>query len=182
MRAVNYILVVLFISACSAKTISFYVVDESDINYTTFSFYARDKQNLIDQKAKLDSLIEHAIMDQLLKKGYTHTSPSEMYISYKIMSDKTYKNRNNNHYDPLAPNELGYPTGYPTGYPPNYNNLNKNYVIERKEGLLMIELYDNDDKLIWQGTKAYKVGKSTDVRALLINHIELIMTDFKSNL
>ncbi len=150
-------------------------MDESDIDYTTFSFYARDRQNLIAQKATLDSLIEHVITTQLIKKGYTHTSPSEMYIGYRIMADKTFKNNDNNYYNPYSQNGLRYPT--------NYNNLDNNhYVTERKEGVLMIELYNNNDKLIWQGTKAYKVGKSTDIRALLISHIELIMADFKSNL
>jgi len=174
MRIIIYILAALFISACSPKSLSFYVMDESGIDYTTFSFYARDRQNLIEQKATLDSIIEHVITTQLIKKGYTHASPSEMYISYKIMSDKTFKNHNN-YYNPYPQNGLRYPT--------NYNNLYNNYyVTERKEGVLMIELYNNNDKLIWQGSKAYKVGRSTDIRALLINHIELIMADFKSNL
>ncbi len=179
MRSIIYILTILFISACAPKTLSFYVMDESNINYTTFSFYARDRQNLIEQKAKLDSLIENVITSQLLNKGYTHTSPSEMYVSYKIMTDKTYKNQNSNGYDPSAPNGVGYPRNYSS----NYNNqMNNNYVVERKEGVFMIDLYDNNDKLIWQGTKAYKVGKSTDIRALLISHIGLILADFKSNL
>jgi len=100
-----------------------------------------------------------------------------MYVSYKIMTDKTYKNQNTNGYDPSAPNGVGYPRNYSS----NYNNsMSNNYVTERKEGVFMIDLYDNNDKLIWQGTKAYKVGKSTDIRALLISHIELILADFKS--
>ena len=179
MKKLIQLIFFVLLSACSSHVISFYVVDESDINYTTFSFYARDRQSKINQKVKLDSLIENVITGQLLKKGYTHTSPSDIYISYKIMSDKTYKNHNNNQYNPLSQNGLRYPTGFP----PNYNNsLNNGYVTERKEGVLIVDLYNKNDKLIWQGSKAFKVRKSIDTKELLIQYGKEVISAYKSNL
>lgn len=157
--------VLVTLSACTSGVNSFYVVDESKIQFDSFSFYEREKQSLNSKKVKLDSLIEELISKQLIIKGYNKSFPSDVYLSYKIISDKTYKTH----------------TDY--NYPGSsiYNNATPNYynVTERKEGIFMIEVFDQDDKLLWQGSKEFKVNKSTNTIALLENYIEKIIASFK---
>lgn len=164
MKLISYLIILVFLNSCSSSTISFYVVDESSIEFETFSFYAREKLN--SKKIELDSLVESLITTQLVTKGYKKSYPSEMYLSYKIISDKTYKTHTDTN------NYLG---------PSNYNNATPNYyyVTERKEGVFMIEMFNQEDKLLWQGSKAFKVNNSTDTKVLLEKYIEKIMASFK---
>ena len=162
MKILKSLFIVILLGSCSSNTVSFYVVDESSIGFETFSFYAREKSN--SKKIELDSLIEGLITKQLTIHGYKNSYPSDMYLSYKIISDKSYKTHSNN-YNDLSTN--------------NYNSPNYTYVTERKEGILMIEIFNKNDQLLWQGSKAFKVNNSTDTKVLLEKYIVQIMASFK---
>lgn len=168
-------LLLIILSACSSRVISFYVVEENKIQFKTFSFYARSKQNLNPQKVRLDSLIEELISYQLIMNNYKKEYPSDVYIAYKFISDKTF----NTHTDYSPPlNQANY-----TFDNPNLpNNSNFYYVTEQKEGVFMIEIFDNNDKLIWQGSKSFKLNKSTDTKELFQKYVEQIVATFKPRL
>ncbi len=170
MRLFIYIAFLIFLVSCSPKVTSFYVVDENQIHVETFSFYAREQQDLNLQKAELDSLIEKAITQKLINKGYVKTYPSNIYVSYKIMSDKTFKTHTQGTYNPVVPNFNNMP----------YDNFI--YITEHKEGILIIEFYNENDKLLWQGSKSFKVRKSINTQELLIMYAKEITASFKPNL
>ncbi|MCF6360235.1 MAG: DUF4136 domain-containing protein [Cyclobacteriaceae bacterium] len=165
MRFFIYAAIAFFLSSCTTKVISFYVVDESRISFDTFSFYARDIKKLRPQQKLLDSLIERSISNELINKGYNKSYESDIYVSYKItMGTSSTTNIDNQHFN-----------RYNQMYYPNYNVTTTNY----KEGVLLIEFWDKHDKLLWQGSKSFKVRKSVNTRDLLIKYAQQIAFSFK---
>lgn len=165
-QLIPFLLLSIISSCSSSRVVSFYVIEEDKIEFSTFSFYDRNKKNLRPQQEELDRLIEHTIYTELVRKGYTKKNYSDVYISYKITLG-TSSSSNINRY----PNYSSY-------YYPNYNVNTTHY----KEGVLLIEFYSNNDKLIWQGSKSFKVGKSKNTKALLIQYAHEITNSFKPTL
>lgn len=171
MKSNSFIILIISIlvhGSCTPKIMSFYVVDENRLEVNTFSFYGEDNDYQISKKVELDSLIEMAINDQLKINGYKYNYPSDFYITYKVISDKTIEvdNNYNSHNN-------------------NYANqaLNRNYYTkEQKEGVFMIEFFDEHDKLIWQGSREFNVNKSADTKMLFMEFAAQIVNSFKSNL
>ncbi len=159
-------LLIITLSACSSGVISFYVIDESKIDFESFSFYARNEKNLRPQQLELDSLIERAISTELEQKGFAKKIYSDIYISYKITLGTTSTSNFDRHQN------------YSSYYYPNYNVSTSHY----KEGVILIEFYTKNDKLLWQGSKAFKVGKSKNIKLLLIEYAKEIAHSFKPTL
>ncbi len=154
------------IGACSTKVTSFYVVDKDQINFETFSFYARNTKKLRPQQQELDSLLERTISTELIRKGFTNERFSDIFIGYKI----TLGTSSSSNIDPYQ--------NYNSYYYPNYNVNTTHY----KEGVLLIDFYTKEDKLIWQGSKTFKVGKSKNTKLLLVEYAKEITHSFKPNL
>lgn len=164
MKQLIQFLILSIISSCSSsRVVSFYVIDEDKIEFDTFSFYARNNKNLRPQQQELDSLIEQTIYTELVRKGYTKKNYSDVYLSYKIALGTSSSSNINQHQN------------YTSYYYPNYNVNTTHY----KEGVLLIEFYSNNDKLIWQGSKSFKVGKSKNTKALLLQYALEITNSFK---
>ncbi len=165
MKTLIQIILFVLLSACSSNIISFYVINENKIELSTFSFYERKTNNLTPEIKKFDSLVEQSISEALISKGYVKQSYSDVYISYHITTGTTSSsnidnNRYNNNYSP-------------------YQNVNTTHY---KEGVLLIEVFSKQDKLLWQGSKAFKVRKSIDTKELLIAYAKEITNSFKSGL
>ena len=162
----SLLVAVFLFNSCAPNTISFYLEDESKVNFNSYSFYARDVNNLKPQQRQLDSLIELTISNELTKKGFEKKSSSDVYLNYKISigtssSASIERQRYNN-----------------TVYFPEQQVNTSHY----KEGVLLVEIYSNEDNLLWQGSKKFKVGKSSNTPLLLLEYAEEIMHSFKSNL
>lgn len=167
MKRFGYLLFLSFLAACSSsKVISFYVVEEQSINFESFSFYTRNLKDLRPQQKELDSLIELSISTELIRKGFKKRDFADVYVSYKISlgTSSTASVERPRYSSPV--------------YYPN-NNVNTTHY---KEGVLLIEISTKDDKLLWQGSKSFKVGKSTNTRLLLLDYAQEITGNFKPNL
>jgi len=170
MRKLTLFILLLFIGACSPKVVSFYVVDKGKISVDTFSFYARDTKELRPQQKEIDSLIELSITNELLKKGFKELIESDIIVSYQItLGISSTSNVNNQHFNNYRYNRMYYP---------DYNVTTTNY----KEGVLLIEFWNKDEKLIWQGSKSFKVRKSMDTQKLLIEYAKEIASAFNLDL
>ena len=162
-----HVLFFLFVAACSSsKVVSFYVESESQVKFKTFSFYKRNTSNLNARQIRLDSLIENIISDKLKSKGYLLSYPSEAYVSFQITASNT------------STSEVNNPYYYRRTYYPYYNN--DVTVTQYKEGVFLIELYDQNDKLIWQGSKSFKERDSKNIEQLLLQNAAEITDVFKS--
>ncbi len=168
MRKLNPIILLFLISTCTPKVISFYVVDANKISVDSFSFYARDTKELRPQQKELDSLIERSITSELLKKGYKKIGESDIIVSYQItLGTSSTSNVNNQHFNNYQYNRVYYP---------DYNVTTTNY----KEGVLLIEFWNKDEKLLWQGSKTFKVRKSVDTKEMFIEYAKEITSAFKT--
>ena len=163
MRTIYAIILLGILGACSSSVKSFYVVDEDKIDFDTFSFYALNNENLRPKQRRLDRLIEMTIYQVLTEKGFTQKNYPDTYISYKI-SLGTSATSNIDRHQP-----------YRSYYYPEYNISTTQY----KEGLLLIELYTKDDRLLWQGSKTFKVGKSKNTELLLLEMAKEVISAFK---
>jgi len=156
----------VLLSACSSKIVSFYVVDEHKIKLSSFSFYERKTNILSLEQLKIDSLIEQQISQVLLNKGFENQSKSDIYIGYSItLGTTSTSNLENNRF---------YNHNYYS-----YQNVNTTLY---KEGVMLIEIFDEQDKLLWQGSKTFKARKSIATKELLIEYAKDITSAFKSNL
>ena len=169
MKRINFLglfALTIFFNFCSPSTISFYVVDENRINFNSFSFYDRDTKNLRPQQQELDSLIELTISNELIRKGFEKQGSSDVYVGYKVSlgTSSTTSIDRQRYTSPV--------------YYPNNNMSTTHYT----EGVLLIEIYSKEEKLLWQGSKAFKVGKSTNTRMHLLKYSEEIISSFKANL
>ena len=172
MKLFSFAVFVFIITSCASNTISFYVVDENRISFDTFSFYERGSTYIKPQQKSLDSLIENSISMELLNKGYKLRNNSDVYVSFNItMGSSSSTNVDNRNYQTYQ----RYST---PNYYPNYSTTTTDY----KEGVLLIEVWSSEEKLMWQGSKSFKVRKSVDTQALLIQYAREITASFKSNL
>ena len=171
MKAFRYLIAItlgsILLGSCStSKVHSFYVVDESKIKFNTFSFYARKSTKLKPLQKELDSLIELMISTELIRKGFRRENYSDVYVDYKItLGTSSTSSVNRPYYNYIM-------------YPSNYNINTTHY----KEGVLLIELSTKEDKLLWQGSKSFKVRKSINTKDLFIDYVREIIISFKPNL
>jgi len=170
MKGIIYTIIAFLLTACSSHVISFYVVDEPAIQFEYFSFYDRDTEKLRPQQKSLDSLIELSISNVLVSKGFKEQRSSDVYVSYSItLGTSSTSNVDNQHFRPYSNRAF-------SRY--NYNVTTTNY----KEGVLLIELWSKEEKLLWQGSKSFKVRKSINTRELLVSYATEITASFKPNL
>lgn len=154
----------LFARCTASKVVSFYIEDENNIHFQTFSFYKRDIKNLSPEQARLDSLLEQTITEGLKAKGYSKRYPSDVYVSLSITSSNT------------SSSDVNSPSYYRRTYYPYYD-VN---ITQYKEGVFLIEIHNQNDKLIWQGSKTFKVRNSKDTNQLLLQYASEIVGSFKS--
>lgn len=166
MKKVILLSLLALASACSTSVKSFYVVDENKIAFDTFSFYARNDDNLRPKQQELDSLIELSVSEVLIEKGFSKANYPEAYLSYKITLGTS------------STTSIDQYQRYGSNYYPGYNTNTTHY----KEGVLLIEIYSKDDKLLWQGSKSFKVGKSKNTQLLLLEMAREITSAFKLTL
>ena len=157
----------LFVLAgcASSRVVSFYFEDEGQIHFKTFSFYKRDVAALNPTQVRMDSLIESTISEGLISKGYKLDYPSDAYVSFQITTGNT------------SSSQVSNPYYYRRTYYPYYPNDVS--VTNYKEGIFLIEIYNQKDKLIWQGSKTFKERSSKDIKLILLQDAAEIIGSFK---
>lgn len=170
MKRIVLITLLALFSGCSTKVISFYVEDEPKIEFDTFSFYKREVSELNEEQSKLDSLLQLTIENTLIEKGYTKSYPSDVYIGFSITTGTSSTTQ--------SPYDIRYPNYSPYN---RYGNYYYTTTTQYKEGVFLIELYNRDDKLIWQGSKTFKVRSSVPIKDMLLQNATEIMSVFKNH-
>jgi len=146
---------VLSLTGCSAKVVSIYNSDVSNVSYKTFTLQNVRKPNSVSSdNKKLDSLLSKIIIKNLLEKGFKQSSIPDLYASYLINVHSSFETQNNN-YNPYSASSYFDPYSY------NYNT--RTY----KEGVLIIELKNDEGRLVWQGSKTFKLNSKSSIRETL---------------
>ncbi len=159
----------LLVTQCKTRTISFYVVDKDKLSFSTFDFYAKDTEGLTPRQQTTDSLLQHTITQVLQSNGYRQASPAQVYIAYQLttgMATNINSTTNYAHNSPYRYNPYPYLYDQPA------------YRTDYKEGVFIIELYSNQDKLLWQGSQSFKVKPGSETQPLLVSLAHNIMESF----
>jgi len=153
MKVRNNILLayILLLASCGTKVVSIYNTDSSRTTPSTYQLITeRESSYLSAENKKVDSLLKTIIHKSLVAQGLSKSSLPDIYVSYLInVYTSTETNRNNNMYNFNYPSSLNYTT--------------RNY----KEGVIIINIIDEDRILVWQGSKTFKLTIRKSVHDIL---------------
>ena len=155
MKAKNYLLVIiiLMLSGCAPKIVGIY--NYSAINKTpaTYIVHPPDKYaSLSIDNQRIDSLLQVVISNSLELKGLRQSSLPDLNVSY-IINVHTSSVTQQDNYNPYNRYNYDY----------YYNYSTRNY----KEGVLIIDIKNDDKILVWQGSKTFKIRSKQSVEELL---------------
>jgi hypothetical protein len=160
------VIIVLALSGCATKIVGIY--NYSAINKTPATYFVRppgEYASLSIDNQRIDSLIQTVISKSLELKGLRPSSLPDLYVSYIINVHTSSETRQDN-YNPY--NRYRYNYNY------YYNYSTSNY----KEGVLIIDIKNDDKILVWQGSKTFKIRSKQSVEELLPEICREIMTAY----
>lgn len=149
---------VILLAGCSPKVASIY--NTASIKSKPQSFYINPLDQLqtkAEGEVNLSYQLETIVQENLESKGLKPSSLPDIYVSFVIniyTSEETTVN-DYNRYNYNRYNNYGY-------MDPNFFNTN-----QYKEGVLIIDIKNADDKLVWQGSKTFKVKSRASVKETL---------------
>jgi hypothetical protein len=165
MKAKSYLLVIiiLMLSGCATKIVGIYnysAIDKTPATY--FVHLPGESASSIDNQ-RIDSLLQTVISKSLELKGLRSSSLPDLYVSYLINVHTSSETQQDN-YNPYNRYNYNY----------YYNYSTRNY----KEGVLIIDIKNDDKILVWQGSKTFKIRSKQSVEELLPEICREIMTAY----
>jgi uncharacterized protein DUF4136 len=164
------IIMVWLFSGCATKVVSIYNSRAGVKSPRTFLVRtARERTVLSEENQQLDSLLQSIITNNLKHKGLKVSAIPDLYVSYLINTHSATEvsdTYNNAYY--------GY--NYYT-YPTYYDFNARTY----KEGVFIIDIKNNNDVLIWQGSKTFKVRSKLSIQDLLPDICREVIDTYKIN-
>jgi hypothetical protein len=154
------------LSGCATKIVGIY--NYSAINKTPATYFVHppdEYASLSTDNQRIDSLLQTVISKSLELKGLRLSSLPDLYVSYIINVHTSSETRQDN-YNPY--NRYRYNYNY------YYNYSTSNY----KEGVLIIDIKNDDKILVWQGSKTFKIRSKHSVEELLPEICREIMTAY----
>ena len=147
------VIFIFLLSGCATNVVSIYNYDIANIKPNTFLILpANEPASLSAENKKLDSQLQTIINNGLEFKGLKNSAIPDLYVSYIINVHTSSETQEDNY---SRSNRYYY------SYPYNYST--RNY----KEGVLIIDVKNDDGKLIWQGSKTFKIRSKQSVEELL---------------
>jgi hypothetical protein len=156
MRISDFILLVVIsvLVSCATKVVGIYNPEVAQTKPKTYGVYAVDDYaSISEDNKKLDNRLQSIIGKDLELKGLKESALPDIYVSYIISIHTSSETRQDE---------------YNTYNRYNYNSPYNQYTTRNyKEGVLIIDVRNEDQKLIWQGSKAFKVGSKQSIGELL---------------
>lgn len=145
--------IIVMLSGCSTKVVSIYNSTVANNKARTFFIeQTNEYASLSTDNQKTDGLLQTEISKSLGLKGLEMSSVPDLYVSYIINVHTSSKTQQDN-YSPYNRYNYYYP----------YNYSTSNY----KEGVLIIDIKNDEGKLIWQGSKTFKIRSKRSVEESL---------------
>jgi hypothetical protein len=155
-------------TSCASKVVGIYNTSASDKNFKTFLVQSPQKNgSLTKENELLDKRLQDIISTSLENKGLTTSSLPDLYVSYMMSVYSTSETTNNNYNSPYYRNNYMYPS--------SYDYTTHTY----RTGVYIIDIKNTRGKLIWQGSKTFKLKSKQSVQATLPEICREIMDAFE---
>lgn len=160
MSRILLFLIVGILASCAPKVVGIYNAEVLKSTPKSFHVYSIDEvKSLSEEEQEFDQKLISIITKNLISKGLKESSLPELYVSYMISvhSSEEVKDTNPNRYDP-----------YYRYY--NYSYIDPLRIDTRtyKQGVLIIDIKNDDNKLVWQGSKSFKLSSRKSSKEELI--------------
>jgi len=141
---------------CSPKVVSIYNTSAADKNFKTFLVQSANEKGPNNKANELmDKRLHDIISTSLENKGLSPSSLPDLYVTYMISVYNTSETTNNNYGNRYYRNNYMYPS--------SYDYTTRTY----KTGVFIIDIKNARGKLIWQGSKTFKLRSKESVQATL---------------
>lgn len=159
----------LVLLGCSPKVVGIYNEGALKTVPKTFHLYATDEvESLSLEEQEFDNKLLSIIREDLNAKGLSESSLPDIYISFIInvhASEETTQN---------TMSRFDYYRFYNYGYYDPTQFTSRTY----KQGVLIIDIKNYDNKLVWQGSKAFKLSSRKSSRNELLIACQEIIAGF----
>ena len=160
------VIFILLLTGCATKVVSIYNFDAVNKNLNTFWVHPTSEHvSLSVENQKLDSQLQSIINNSLTLKGLKASALPDIYVSY-IVNVHTSSETQQNNYSPYSRYNYDY----------FYNYSTRNY----KEGVLIIDIKNDNGKLIWQGSKTFKIRSKESLQEILPEICREIITTYNT--
>jgi hypothetical protein len=164
----------LLLAGCSAKVVGIYNPGSLEATPKTFYVYFPEAEDSFSpERQKLDQQLVEIISQSLTGKGLTKSSIPDLYVSF-IISVHTTEEFNQNNMNPYDFRYRYYNYGF---YDPTLFN-SQSY----KEGVLIIDIKNGENILVWQGSKSFKLNARKSSSDELLDSCLEIMAAFDPQL
>jgi hypothetical protein len=156
------------LASCASRVVGIYNPGSLNGPPKTFHVYAtKDEGKVAAEKQEFDQQLMTIIAETLESKNLKKSSLPDLYVSFIISVHSTeelnqtafspydYRFRYYNYYDPMRFNSQTY-----------------------KQGVLIIDIRNADNKLVWQGSKSFKLNARNSSTEELFTSCREIITEF----
>ena len=173
MRALKvsfYLSGIIFLAACSTKVVGIYNSGSLSAPPKSFHVYfPEEEESFSKERQKLDQQLVEIIFAELESRQLKKSSLPDLYVSF-IISVHTSEEINENNMNPYDYRYRNYNYGY---YDP-YRFNSRSY----KEGVFIIDIRNSDNKLVWQGSKSFKLNAKNSSSEELIATCREVIASF----
>ena len=163
------LLAALFISSCAPKVVGIYNTEVVGKQPSSFYINSPDEGNSLSEKEQLfnEQLIS-IIKVALESKKLNYSSLPDLYVSYMINVHRTQETNETN-FSQFDQNQY---------YNNRYYDPTRFETRTFKEGVLIIDIKNHDNKLVWQGSRNFKLKTKESVQTVLPAICEEVITSF----
>jgi len=132
--------VLIALSACSPKVVSFVNEKAGFHQFETYRLVSAksEPKNFTPENTQIFDLIRENIHTQMQRRGYEKSSITpDLTLRYEVTSNTRVEINNNTQFNP-------YYNPYYPAFPVTSRTI--------YESVLLLELFDNNNKLVWQGS------------------------------
>lgn len=157
---------IFLLTACSQKVISYVDTNAKFQNFNSFRVVSAkfDGRKVEPENDRIFSEAKNQIIDQMLARSYVQSNITpDLTLRYEFNSStRNLQNNNNNNFN----NPFSYPS---------FNTTNRTIY----ESIILIELYDANKKLVWQGSYDLKNERKEEKASKVIkNALDQIFTTY----
>jgi Domain of unknown function (DUF4136) len=160
------LIIILLLNSCSTKVVSIYNTRIPNKKVAAFMVQSSGEHaSTSTENDKLDKLLQSIIKENLELQGLKMSALPDIIVDYKINIFTSSETQNNNYNRSL----------YNSYYSPYDYYATRNY----KEGVFIIEVKNSAGKLVWQGSKSFKISSRKSVQELLPEICQQIIAVYK---
>ena len=166
-----YSVALLLLAGCTTSKVVSFHNDEFELStIKTFALRATyDRAKLTSTQQQTDSVLLAILLNQMTFRGYEPSHSPDVFVSYKVSLSSSSESRVDDTY-----NSRRYYQSRRNYQPFEYGVTTYNYT----EGLVLVEVKNPAGKLIWQGSKDFKVKKKVSTREILVQTIREIIASY----